>query len=188
MRRKIKDILGLVILLLAVTSSNIVFGQEFQFEEVVKLDSTVTKDELFNRARSWFGKTYNNEKYVIATEDRSTGEISGNGSMNYNTRKLYFGVGAVIGDVDYKINIYVKDGRYKYVFHSFRHTGSYVGGSSPISYGMLTKDSEVPKPSRGGANSKAWNDIREQTEIKIKKTIEGLKSSMSIKYEGSGEW
>ncbi|WP_312176431.1 DUF4468 domain-containing protein [Chryseobacterium sp.] len=163
-------------------------AQEFKFEEVVKADSTATKDELFNRARSWIGKTYNDEKYVIATEDRTTGEISGNGAMNYNTKKLYFGVGAVMGDVDYKINIYVKNGRYKYVFHSFRHTGSYVGGSAPISYGLLTDESEAPKPSRGGANNKAWNDIKEQTRTKIIRTIESLKAAMSTKYEGSGEW
>lgn len=179
-----KSIVILFLLFASISS----FAQDFQFEEVVKVDSTVTKDELFNRARSWFGKTYNNEKYVISTEDRSTGELSGNGSLFYNTKKLYFGVGAVIGEVDYKINIYVKDGRYKYVFHSFRHNGSYVGGSDPISYGLLTKSEEAPKPSRGGANKKAWNDIKEQTQVKIQKTIEGLKIAMNTKYEGSGDW
>ncbi|MEA1849255.1 DUF4468 domain-containing protein [Chryseobacterium sp. MHB01] len=177
-----------LLIFLSLLFSIFLLSQEFKFEEVVRVDSTVTKNELFNRARSWIGKTYNDEKYVIATEDRATGELSGNGSMNYNTKRLYFGVGAVIGDVYYKINIYVKDGRYKYVFHSFRHTGSYVGGSAPISYGLLTEDTEAPKPSRGGANNKAWNDIKEQTRIKIKRTIEDLKSSMSTKYEGSGEW
>ncbi|KUJ53994.1 DUF4468 domain-containing protein [Chryseobacterium aquaticum] len=168
--------------------STVVFSQELQFEEVVKVDSTATKDELFNRARTWFGKTYNNEKFVISTEDRVNGEISGNGSMTYRTGKLYFGVGAVIGDVNYKVNIFVKDGRYKYLFHSFRHEGTDVGGGSAISYGLLTNSSDAPKPSRGGANNKAWNDIKEQTAIKIKKTIESLKEAMNKKYEGSKEW
>ncbi|MCY0967892.1 DUF4468 domain-containing protein [Chryseobacterium wangxinyae] len=168
--------------------STMLFSQDFQFEEVVKVDSTVTKDELFNRARTWFGKTYNNEKFVIATEDRQNGELSGNGSMNYKTGKLYFGVGAVMGDVDYKINIFVKDGRYKYLFHSFRHEGTNVGGGTAISYGLLTDSSEAPKPSRGGANNKAWNDIKDQSTLNIKKTIESLKEAMNNKYEGSKDW
>ena len=168
--------------------STVVFSQELQFEEVVKVDSTATKDELFNRARTWFGKTYNNEKFVISTEDRTNGEISGNGSMSYRTGKLYFGVGAVIGDVNYKVNIFVKDGRYKYLFHSFRHEGTDVAGGSAISYGLLTNSSDAPKPSRGGSNNKAWNDIKDQTAIKIKKTIESLKEAMNKKYEGSKEW
>lgn len=164
------------------------FSQEFKFEEVVKVDSLVTKDELFNRARSWIGKAYNNEKDVISTEDRNSGEISGNGSMTYRSTKIFFGVAAVEGDIDYKINIFVKDGRYKYSFHSFRHTGSYVFGSLPISYGIVTASGESPKPSRGGGSNKAWNDIKSQTEIKIKKTIEELKEAMNKKYEGSNDW
>ncbi|NML69975.1 DUF4468 domain-containing protein [Chryseobacterium sp. RP-3-3] len=168
--------------------SILIFSQELQFEEVVKVDSTVTKDELFNRARSWIGKTYNDEKYVLATEDRVNGELSGNGSMSYRTGKLYFGVGAVIGDVDYKINIFVKDGRYKYSFHSFRHIGTNVPGGSAISYGLLTVSDNAPKPSRGGANNKAWNDIKDHTSVKIKQTIESLKEAMNKKYEGSSDW
>ncbi|WP_157969131.1 DUF4468 domain-containing protein [Chryseobacterium piscium] len=154
----------------------------------MKADSTITKDELFNRARSWIGKNYNSEKHVISTEDRSNGEISGNGSMTYKTNKLYFGVGAVMGDIDYKINIFVKDGRYKYSFHSFRHTGTYVGGSNPISYGLLTEDQEAPKPTRGRTNNKAWKDIKVQASIKIKETIESLKQAMNKEYEASKDW
>ncbi|PVV56383.1 DUF4468 domain-containing protein [Chryseobacterium sp. HMWF035] len=173
------------LLILSFLISIAISSQEFQFEEVIKVDSIVTKDELFNRARSWFGKTFSNEKFVIATEDKSAGEISGNGSMTYKANRIYFGVAAVEGDIDYKINIFVKDGRYKYSFHSFRHTGSYIGASNPISYGLLTKSDEAPKPSRGGASNKAWNDIKEVADKKIKKTIESLKEGMHKKYEGS---
>lgn len=179
-----KNTITLFTLLLSIFA----LSQDFQFEEVVKVDSTTTKDELFNRARSWFGKTYNNEKFVISTEDRINGEISGNGSMNYRTNKLYFGVAAVEGDIDYKINIYVKDGRYKYTIHSFRHSGSPAGMSSPINYGILTNSNEAPKPSRGGPNNKAWNDIKNVAKTKTNKIIEDLKEYMNKQYEASKDW
>lgn len=168
--------------------SSILFSQDFQFEDVVKVDSTTTKDELFNRARTWIGKTYNNEKFVIATEDRNNGELSGNGVMNYNPGRIFFGRDVVKGEINYKINIYVKDGRYKYVFHSFRHTGQSIGMNKPINYGIITGSADAPKPSRGTASNAAWKDIKEVSEFKIKKIIESLKEAMNKKYEASKEW
>lgn len=173
---------------LLITISLIAYAQDFQFEDVVKVDSTVTKDELFNRARTWIGKTYNNEKFVIATEDRNNGELSGNGVMNYIPGRMFFGRDVVKGEINYKISIYVKDGRYKYVFHSFRHTGQSIGMNKPINYGIITGSADAPKPSRGGASNVAWKDIKEVSEFKIKKTIESLKEAMNKKYEASKEW
>lgn len=179
-----KKIFCLITLLFSV----IIFSQEFQFEDVVKVDSTISKDELFNRARTLIGKTYNNEKFVIATEDRNNGELSGNGIMLYHPGRIFFGRDVVKGEVNYKINIYVKDGKYKYVFHSFRHTGSNVGMNSPINYGMITSSTVAPKPSRGGASNTAWKDIKEESEFNIKKIIESLKEAMNKKYEASKDW
>lgn len=177
-----------IIILYLLLVFGISFSQEIKFEEVVKVDSTITKDELFNRARSWIAKSYNNEKYVIATEDRANGEISGNGSMNYSPGRMFFGAANAEGDIDYKINIFVKEGRYKFIFHSFRHNGSSGLGNTPISYGLLTTDETAPRPSRGGANNKAWSDIKMQASEKIKKTILSLKESMNKSYEANNNW
>lgn len=168
--------------------SILALSQDFQFEDVIKVDSTISKEELFNRARTWIGKTYNNEKFVIATEDRNNGELSGNGIMNYHPGRNFFGSGVVKGEVNYKINIYVKDGRYKYVFHSFRHTGSSIGTNKPIDYGILTGSSEASRPSRGGVSNTAWKDIKEESEFKIRKIIESLKEAMNKEYEASKDW
>ncbi|RKT01046.1 DUF4468 domain-containing protein [Chryseobacterium defluvii] len=168
--------------------SGIISSQYFEFEEVIKVDSTITKDELFNRARNWIGKSFNDEKYVIATEDRNNGELSGNGKMFYNPSKLFFGSSAVQGDVDFKISIFVKNGRYKYKFYAFRHSGTTVMGNPAISYGMITESNEVPRPSRGQPNKVAWKNIKEQISIKVNKLIDGLKESMNTKYEGNKDW
>lgn len=179
-----KKIPTLLILLFSI----IVYSQDFQFEEVVNVDSTLTKEELFNRARTWIGKTYNNEKFVIATEDRNNGELSGNGIMTYHPGRIFFGRDVVKGEVNYKINIYVKHGRYKYVFHTFRHTGSSVGINQPINYGIITGTEEPPRPSRTAGNKTAWKDIKEESEIKIKKIIVSLKEAMNKQYESSKDW
>lgn len=169
--------------------SNFCYSQEpLKWEEVVKVDSTITKDELFNRARHWFSTTFKNEKEVISTSDKERGEISGNGLLTYKSDRFYVGVVCVNGHVSFKINVYAKDGRYKYVFHSFIHEGSFYDGNRPISYGELTNSEVAPKPTRNGPNAKAWAEIKEQTSNKVATLISSLKEEMSKKSEANDNW
>lgn len=179
----------IILILTVLTLSTFSYSQEpLKWEEVVIVDSTITKDELFIRARHWFSTTFKSEKDVISISDKKTGEISGNSLLSYKSGRFYFGVSCVNGPVNFKINVYVKDGRYKYVFHSFFHEGSYSDGSRPISYGELTNSKVAPKPTRGGPNNKAWMEIKEQTTIQIDMLMNSLKLEMSKKPEANDNW
>lgn len=159
------------------------FSQELQFEEVVKLDSTIAKEELYNRARSWLAKTYKSEKDAMSIEDKSSGELTGNGAVRYNPNSLFFGVDCAKGYVYYKINFYFKDGRYKYNIHSFRHEGTRCNGGSIISYGILT---EAEKPERGA--KRGWIEVKELAKKDATNTINSLKEAMNKEYEASKDW
>lgn len=178
-----------LLLIFALIYSVLSFAQdEFRFEDVVIIENT-SKDDLYNRARNWFSNHFVNEKHVISFEDRNTGEISGNGSMKFNPQKTYFGVLAIAGTIEFKVNVIVKDGRYKYIFHSFRHEGTYVpSGAKAINYGLITNNDDPPQPSRGSASKKAWIDIKEQTTLSINKTIAKLKEAMLKQSNVEGEW
>jgi len=181
-----KDLFLIFTLILISTLS---YSQEpLKWEEVVRVDSVTNKNELFNRARQWFSNTFNSEKDVISILDRNTGEISGNAVVEYKSNRFYMGVACVNGYVSFKINIYVKDGRYKYVIHSLIHEGSYYNGSSPISYGILTDSDIAPKPTRGRANNKAWAEIKAQAANQIISLINTLKTEMTKKSEVQDDW
>lgn len=76
---------------LALLTSN-VFGQSklleiFPIENgkatytgIVQVDS-VSKDELYKRAKRWFVDTYKSAKAVIELDDKENGEIIGNGDL-----------------------------------------------------------------------------------------------------------
>ncbi len=179
-----------IFLILVVMSVSILgFSQEpLKWEEVVTVDSTVNKTELYSRARQWFSNTFKSEKDVVSVSDKESGEISGNAVVEYKSDRFYFGVVCVNGYVNFKINVYVKDGRYKYVFHSFDHEGSFYQGNKPISYGILTNSEIAPKPTRGGANNKAWAEIKDQTTRQVNALIESLKTSMLRKSEVQDNW
>ena len=160
-----------------------IFSQELKYEDVVKVDSTATKDELYNRARTWFSKEFKSEKDVISVEDKASGEISGNGAIRYDPSSFYFGADCARGYITYKINIYLKDGRYKYSIHSFRHEGTYCPGGGITSYGVLT---ESEKPLKGP--KKGWNEVKERAKKYALKTIESLKEAMNKKHETNNNW
>jgi hypothetical protein len=179
----------ILLILTVLMLSNLCYSQEpLKWEEVVIVDSTITKNELFNRARHWFSMTFKSEKDVISISDKESGEISGNGLLSYKSDRFYVGVVCVNGNVNFKINIYVKDGRYKYIFHSFIHEGSFYDGSRPISYGELTNSEIAPKPTRGGPNAKAWAEIKEQTSSQIDVLITSLKVEMAKTSEANDNW
>lgn len=171
------------LLLFALILNTFLFSQEFQFEDVIKVDSTITKEELYNRARSWIAKTYKSEKDVMSIEDKASGELTGNGALRYDPQSLYFGVDCARGFINYKINIYVKEGRYKYSIHSFHHEGTRCPGGNIISYGMLT---ESEKPIKGP--KRGWNEVKELAKKDALKTIESLKQAMNKEYEASKDW
>ncbi|WP_131724364.1 DUF4468 domain-containing protein [Chryseobacterium indologenes] len=164
------------------------FSQELKYEEVVKVDSTAKKDELFYRARTWAGQTFSEKNNLITTEDRETGEISGVAIYDYRTEKGYYGFECAEGPVSYKFSIFVKDGRYKYLFYSFVHTGSGGPSCRQVNYGPLTLIEKAPLKGSGIADDRAWADVKEKTMSKIQSLVSGLKNSMNKKYESSNEW
>lgn len=168
--------------LLALLFSIFIFSQEFKIEEVVKVDSLATKDELYNRARIWAKDNYKFKNNIITTEDREVGEISGVGSMDYRADKKYK------GPITYKFNIFLKEGRFKYVFHSFDHKGSRGNICNRINFGILTVVEYAPDKGRGIAYDTGWTDVKLKASEKILILSAELKAAMNKKYEGSNDW
>lgn len=173
-----------LILVVLISGIMVVNAQELKYEEVVTVDSTITKDELYNRARSWYADTYKSEKDVMSITDKELGEISGNGAIRFEPRTFYFGSMCARGWVMYKINIYVKEGRYKYNFHSFIHEGTRCpGGGGLVSFGILTSDKEHKTES-----NKGWREVKEVVNARMENLIQSLKEAMNKKHETSKDW
>lgn len=97
------------------------------FTEIIKVDS-VSKDELYSRAREWFARTFVSSKNVLEMDDRQAGKLIGNGA------KSGFYYGLLMTPVDYtltyEISVYIKDGRYKYEIADFVNDENKYGSFS----------------------------------------------------------
>lgn len=82
------------------------------YSNVVTIDSTINKNELFTRAKAWFVATYNSAKSVIQMEDKDAGIIIGKGVFDVQSGGS--GLGLFIVPVRHTVSIYLKDGKYKY--------------------------------------------------------------------------
>lgn len=173
-----------ILILIPILFSIFISSQEFKFEEVVKVDSTITKDELFNRARSWIRK----DGKTVIFEDNQRGELSASYIYNYRTDEKYKGRSCVEGPVKYNIRIFIKDGKYKYIFSSFDHKGSHGNICRPVNFGIISTSDEAPAQGKGIQYNLGYADLKEKIKSLVAERISSLKSSMLTKYEGRGEW
>ncbi len=161
------------------------------FSEVVKVDSSLSKEVLFSRARAWFSSHYLNSKAALDVQDKETGELLGNGSIDVNA--LQIGSEPFpYGLVTYNFKIFVKDGRYKYEFSNFVHKNKDDWSHGYISYGPLNNSKTAPNgikcPMCGEKlNNKCWNSIIDDVKSKMDLHITSLKSSMLKDVSGSKE-
>jgi hypothetical protein len=197
--RKIKDMKNLICYVIAFLMFNSLLAQKNNYEkpnlpidietntitytEVVVLDTTLKKDELYSRAREWFAKTYKSANSVIQMDDKEDGKIVGRASIpiTYNS----IGIIAPGGSISYNISVYVKDGKYKYEFANFQHQGD---GNKIPSYGSCTKMLNTTVKYLGIGMQKTYNVYLNQMHTEIIETISSLKSTLALKSISTKEW
>lgn len=155
------------------------FGQSdttLKYTEVVQIDS-ISKQELYQRARSWTNDVFNNSKNVIQINDKETGEIAGKAIFNATFSWNALGKRTTETTVNFKFQITVKDGKYKYVFTNL--TDGYYGY-------LLTSAKENPYQTKGISKKNLdviWVSLKESSEYKMIGLINTLKKAMQRKSD-----
>jgi len=149
------------------------------YSEVMHVDSSATRQELFSKAREWFAKAYKSSKNVIQMEDKESGKIVGKALMQvyYKNRQD--------GYINYTISIQVKDGRYKYEVTDFYHTGQDVSGGSIPDFGLCEKMINTTDKYFGISMQKNYTSCLYQMDNNIKALISDLKFEMATKPQNT---
>jgi len=166
-----------------------VYGQDtLTYTEVVQVDS-VSKDELYNRAKLWLATAYNRSSDVLQMEDKDAGQIIGKAIIKYNPT-VFSGSEQTKGTIKYTIKIFVKEGRYKYEITDFIHD-PYGNQYGKFSVGLITTAEECPnpKPMAKKWSNKIWKDCKDQIESNVTPLISSLKQGMSTQVESeTDDW
>jgi hypothetical protein len=150
------------------------------YTDIIDVDSSIKKDELFNRAKAWFVTEYKSANDVLQMQDKDAGIIMGKGMFKagYNMGLMS---GLSIVNVYHTVKIYVKDGKYKYEItdlngQSYDSPSRYAsGGFSDMPIGNVT----IP------INKKNYRKFLESIDQSIKGIISSLKIAMSKPISGS---
>lgn len=142
---------------------------KYTISEIVKVDSSLTKDKLYSNAREWLSIIAVDSKSIIQMDDRELGKIIFKSDMSVTSEFLFTDWDA--GYVEYTFSLYFKDGRYKYVVTDFYHTGNEKFSSAgPF---------ENEGPDGSGVTHSNWIDMRNSVYTRLESLILDLKKSMS---------
>ena len=162
-------------------------GQDnFKWEEVVKVDSNITAQELYSHGKIFIAKTFVSNKAVTQLNDDISSTIIIKAAYLAPVVPNY-GKGftdADAGYVEFTLTIACKNGRYKYTIDQCHHTGNSQFGNN----GNLTNDKPELGVFSGGLPKKYWADTLKPSFISyINSFISDLKKNMAGKSDKS-DW
>ncbi len=163
-----------------------VSGQTIEYSEVVKVDSLLVKDELFSRARSWFVDTFKDAKEVLQVSDRESGELQGNGlfKFNYNVLMSFYSA-----EIDYKVSVTIKDGRYKARVYQFNNPQNTIGINTVNGYGEITPIFiDKNSMANGTFNKKSYEKLLPEIDTYSKALLLSLKAYMNKPTTKEEDW
>ncbi len=142
-----------------------------QFTEVVPMEGR-TKDELFSAAKAWFTGFYADQSEEIYMNDRYEGKLAG--QFNMFIEIDMYGKQANAGAIAYNMQLFVKEGKYKYNISGIEHEAnrSRLGTAGAI-------ENDVPECGTRNMQQRYWDDIKKQAHTRFVEMVGGLKEGMN---------
>ena len=151
-----------------------------QFQEVVQVEGA-TRDQLYDAAVLWFGRTFQSSKDVLQVQSRESGTLIGKALFAYEP-VIFMASSGIRGVVRYTITIEMKDGRYRYTIDNFIHEGNPANVGGQFSFGLLTTDEKCPRPVLGPSPSgreKTWVDLKAKATLEAGRLAKSLREKLA---------
>jgi hypothetical protein len=158
---------------------------QYEFTEVVQLDSTYKKDALYRNAKLFFANISKSAKDVLQYDDREEGKVIGKGIIQITGHQnVLLSAFSEVRTTNFTLEISCKDGRYKYRMFGFSSDFSYGESDKRkperVTTGTLTMDESYTRTEKGNTKKMERNlFISTLTEIKL--TQDHLKEFMRRK-------
>lgn len=150
------------------------------FREAVSVQG-VPKDQLFQRAKTWFNEASKSTKLFLKTEDKEKGELTGKGVL---TTKLNVGNKPVDSRISYDLYVKVINGRYLILTSNFVH--EYINQEFS-GFGLLTSSGNSPVKLANHtpqAMNEMWDQVKQEVVLRIEPLMDKLQVAMKQKPAG----
>jgi hypothetical protein len=149
----------------------------YEYTEVVKVDSSFKKDDLYKNAKLYFVNSYKSANDVIQYDEKSEGRIIGKGFFKeVDTYDAFLTVTIYTWNVNYSTEIICKEGKYKYRMYDITIRQATTGKYASVN--DISID-EAIKNTKKGAAKKLFTRLLNKTMADFKLSISVLKQSMT---------
>jgi hypothetical protein len=158
-----------------------VVNGNYQFQEVVKVDNGLKKDQLYKNAKLYFMDIFIGAKDAFQYDDREEGRIIGKGALTVDDYKVSFpgGVAVLKWDINYNTEITCKDGKYRYRIYDIVVLKEYhVSENNSRSVHLTINDIYDAMPKQRGAYKALYPRVVNKMIAEFKTNINTLKESM----------
>lgn len=144
------------------------------FVKIVEVPD-MKKDEIYNRALSYFTYNYVSGKSVIQVQDKENGLIVGKGVYD----DVHIGISIITTYVDawHILRVDVKEGRARVIITLTEYEKEIVSGSTPPSYSTMKVANEYPI-NENGMQKTVMTKAFYKTYQKAMKTLEGVEKAI----------
>ncbi|HTB51755.1 MAG TPA: DUF4468 domain-containing protein [Ferruginibacter sp.] len=151
---------------------------EYEFSEIVILDSTYNKELLYKNVKLFFTDEFKSAKDVIQYDDREQGKVIGKG--NFKTTEIESLLGAHYVQnfyTNFSLEVYCKDGKYKYRLYNITIDGFYGSDDQHV----VTSIDDIYNHTKIGQEKKQYRKAFIDIVDEINSTISDLKIYMNKK-------
>ena len=155
---------------------------QYEFSEIVQLDSTYKKDILYRNAKLFFANIYKSSKDILQYDDREEGKVIGKGTIQITGHQnVLLSAFSEIRTTNFTLEISCKNGKYKYRMFGFSF--DYTYGQSDkrkperITTGTLTVDQAYARTEKG-STKKMERNLFINTLAEIRSTQDHLREFM----------
>ena len=157
----------------------------YQYLEVVNVDSTLGKEQLYKNAKVYFMNVFTGAKNAFQYDDKKEGRIIGKGSLTVEDYKRFFpSVTVLRWDVNYNTEIVCRDGKYSLRVYDIVITKeSHVAESNSRTVNYNIGDVYAAMPKQHGAYKALYPRVLNKLNADLKARITVLKESMEKKQD-----
>ncbi|HEY4323905.1 MAG TPA: DUF4468 domain-containing protein [Mucilaginibacter sp.] len=154
-----------------------------QFQEIVKVDTTFKKDQLYKNAKAYFMNVFTGAKDAFQYDDKKEGKIVGKGFVQVSDIKRVFPAVAVLKwDVYYNLEVTCKDGKYRYRLYDIVITKeAHVSENTFRNVHLTIDDAYGNIPKQRGSYKTLYPKVINKLIAELETNITGLKENMAKK-------
>jgi hypothetical protein len=145
-------------------------------------ECTDGQKDLYLKARKWFVDTFKNANSVLQMDDKEDGKLAGKA---YHTYKFYNGMSSSNVDIDFTLNIDIKDGKYRVQFYDIFGSNTNVNNGLAVlgTLGGNYRATQYATTRREVEYNKVLNDYLAGKRVKyIKKLLDGMNDQVKILF------